>query len=59
VPQNAASRRVFEKLGYVVDTTEQARSYADEPDDIVLAIDRETFERTNEASLGEVTISNQ
>lgn len=57
VPENTASRRVFEKLGYLVDASERARSYADEPDDIVLSIDRETFERTNAAMLAELETS--
>ncbi len=56
VPQNTASRRVFEKLGYLVDDSELARSYADEPDDIVLSIDRETFERVNAAMIAELEI---
>jgi RimJ/RimL family protein N-acetyltransferase len=44
VPANTASRRVFEKLGYVLDTSEAARGFADEPDDLVFAIDRAAFE---------------
>lgn len=48
VPQNTASRRVFEKLGYaVVDD----RTWAEEPDDIVMAIDRATFARVNAAAI--------
>jgi RimJ/RimL family protein N-acetyltransferase len=43
VPHNTASRRVFDKLGYVVDDGPAARAYADEPDDLVLALARETF----------------
>ena len=57
VPQNTASRRVFEKLGYVEDAGPLARSYADEPGDITLAIDRETFERRNAAALREIQIA--
>jgi len=56
VPQNIASRRVFEKLGYVVDDSESARAYADEPDDIVLSLDRDVFERTNAAMIAELEI---
>ena len=47
VPQNTASRRVFEKLGYVVDDSPAGREYAEEPGDIVLVLDRETFLRGN------------
>lgn len=43
VPDNTASRRVFEKLGYIVDLTPEARDYAEEPTDIVLSIDRAAF----------------
>jgi RimJ/RimL family protein N-acetyltransferase len=48
VPANVASRRVFEKLGYVATGD---RAYADEPDDIVMVIDRATFERVNAAAI--------
>ncbi len=48
VRHNTASRRVFEKLGYAVDASPIARSYADEPADLVLSLDRATFERVPE-----------
>jgi RimJ/RimL family protein N-acetyltransferase len=41
IPHNAASLRVFEKLGYVVDSS---TAYGDEGD-IVLRLDRATFEQ--------------
>lgn len=56
VAANTASRRVFEKLGYVVDDGERARRFADDPDDIVLALERDTFERANAAALAELRI---
>lgn len=56
VPHNVASRRVFEKLGYVVDDSPAAREYADEPGDIVLALDRASFERANAAAIAELRI---
>jgi len=37
VPHNTASRRVFEKLGASLDDGDEARAYADEPGDIVMA----------------------
>ena len=57
VPANTASRRVFDKLGYVVDTGPIARGYADHPDDIVMAIDRATFEQAHARALGEIRIA--
>ena len=54
VPANVASRRVFEKLGYTLDESPTARSYADEPGDLVMSIDRATFERTNAAALAAI-----
>lgn len=44
VPANTASRRVFEKLGYVLDASDAAREFADEPDDLVFVIDRAGFD---------------
>ena len=48
VPANVASRRVFEKLGFGVDVSAAAREFAEEPADIVMAIDRATFTRLAE-----------
>jgi RimJ/RimL family protein N-acetyltransferase len=59
VPHNTASRRVFEKLGYVVDNSPAAREFADEPGDVVLAIDRATFEARNATALGHVRVSSR
>jgi RimJ/RimL family protein N-acetyltransferase len=42
VPQNVASRRVFEKLGYTVDTSDAAAAYGDEGD-VVLSLARGAF----------------
>ena len=47
IPQNIASLRVFEKVGCSADASPAARAFADEPDDIVMAIDRTTFVRRN------------
>ena len=54
VPHNTASRRVFEKLGYVVDDSPAARDYADEPGDIPLALERATFQRMHGNSLAQI-----
>jgi RimJ/RimL family protein N-acetyltransferase len=42
-PENAGSLRMFEKLGYVIDTSPEARRYAEEDDDVCLSIDRAAF----------------
>ncbi len=57
VPHNAASRRVFEKLGCVLDDGPEARGYADEPGDIVMGIDRDVFETANAAALAQIAVS--
>lgn len=57
VPHNTASRRVFDKLGYTLDDSPLARSYADEPGDLVLAIDRATFERAAGGALAQITFA--
>jgi RimJ/RimL family protein N-acetyltransferase len=54
---NPASRRVFEKLGFTVDESTEARGYADEPSDIVLGIDREVFVRSHAPALPGVKIT--
>ncbi|MBA3456736.1 MAG: GNAT family N-acetyltransferase [Deltaproteobacteria bacterium] len=57
VPHNVASRRVFEKVGYRPDDGPEARSYADEPGDVTLIIDRATFERAHAPALEQIQIS--
>ncbi len=54
VPANTGSRRVFEKLGYTLDETAAARGFAEDPEDLVMSIDRATFERTNAAALAAI-----
>src|SRR5262249_44082750 len=54
VPDNVASRRVFEKLGYVIDDSPAAADYADEPGDIVMSIDRNRFEKLHAEALGAI-----
>ena len=55
-PDNTGSRRVFEKLGFWVDTSRAARAFADEPRDVVMSIDRATFERINGKVFPEITL---
>lgn len=55
IPENVASKRVFEKLGCVLDDSPRARAFADEPGDLVMAIDRATFQRVNAAALAAIS----
>lgn len=56
IPANAASRRVFEKLGYAVDSSDRARAYADEDGDVVLSIDGAAFARAHGGAAAAVRI---
>jgi len=56
-PANVASRRVFDKLGYRLDDGPIARGYADEPGDLVMMIDRPTFERVAATALTQIHIA--
>jgi RimJ/RimL family protein N-acetyltransferase len=57
VSANAASRRLFEKLGYRVDDSHAARAYADEDTDVTMSVDRSTFESTHAAALDQIAIA--
>lgn len=57
VPHNTASRRVFEKLGYRVDASPEARAYADEPGDVTMVIDRAGFEHAHAAAVAEIALA--
>jgi RimJ/RimL family protein N-acetyltransferase len=56
-PGNRASRRVFEKLGYAVDDGPEARAFADEAGDVMMVINRATFERAHTVALAQVRIT--
>jgi RimJ/RimL family protein N-acetyltransferase len=56
VPENTASRRVFAKLGFVEDTSDAAREFADDGD-LVLALARTTFLVAHSAQLAQITIA--
>ncbi len=45
LPENVASRRVFEKIGYREDSSSEARAYVDAETDVSLSLGREDFER--------------
>jgi RimJ/RimL family protein N-acetyltransferase len=44
IPENAASLRLFEKLGHAGDDSERARAAADEPDDVTTSVSRLQFQ---------------
>jgi RimJ/RimL family protein N-acetyltransferase len=51
IPGNDASRRLFEKLGYKVDESPEARAYADHDSDVMMSTDRAAFEAMHAAAL--------
>jgi RimJ/RimL family protein N-acetyltransferase len=57
VPANIASRRVFDKLGYRVDESEEARAFADDPDDVIMSIDRATFVTVHAEAMAQIRIA--
>jgi len=57
IPANVASRRVFEKIGYTIDPSPRAREFADQDGDIVMSIDRVTFEGLHVGDLAEIHVA--
>ena len=55
-PQNVASLRVFEKLGFCLDNSVFGRSFAEEPSDRVFAIEREVFDHLHSATIAAIVI---
>ena len=55
-PENLASRRVFEKLGYRLDLGAEARSFADEPGDVTMVVRRTEFLLAHPGLLDELRI---
>ena len=43
IPGNAASRRLFARVGYRIDDSPEARDYVDEDSDVTMSIDRDVF----------------
>lgn len=58
-PENRASRRVFEKLGFSIDDGPEARTFADEPQDIVMRIDRTAFLQLNGPAVARIVIGHR
>ncbi len=56
-PENAGSLRMFEKVGYVVDASPEARRYAEADDDVCLSIGAPGFRRAHAAALAEIRVS--
>jgi RimJ/RimL family protein N-acetyltransferase len=56
IPANAASMRVFEKLGYEIDSSTAAREFAD-TGDVTMSVDRATFERLHAQAMAEIHIA--
>jgi RimJ/RimL family protein N-acetyltransferase len=54
IPANAASRRLFEKLGYEIDDSPEARDLIDEETDLTLSVSRARFEATAAAGLAQI-----
>ena len=49
IPANSASRRLFEKLGYQIDDSPEARAFIDEESDVTMSLARATFEQSRAA----------
>lgn len=54
IPANAGSLRLFEKLGYAVDTSSAARFYAEAADDVTLSLGRAEFLHRHGDAVGEM-----
>jgi RimJ/RimL family protein N-acetyltransferase len=57
LPQNVASRRVFAKVGYSLDTSPQARAYVDEELDVSMSLGKSDFLRAHAALSAAVKIT--
>ena len=56
LPENEPSLRLFARLGHAPDTSETARSFADEPGDVTLSVGRATFESAARELLADVRL---
>jgi RimJ/RimL family protein N-acetyltransferase len=56
LPQNIASRRLFEKVGYSSDASSVARSYVDEELDISMSIGRREFAQIHAGVIAEIAV---
>ena len=56
LPANVASRRLFEKLGYRLDTSDEASAYAEGEDDRVLSVDARALSALHARALSEIVV---
>jgi RimJ/RimL family protein N-acetyltransferase len=57
LPENAASRRLFERLRYATDTSPAARAIADEPSDVTMSLERTRFEHAFDREQSELAFA--
>ena len=57
LPQNAASRRLFTKLGYVVDTSPEARACVDNELDVSMSLAKGEFELAHAGAIAGVVVT--
>jgi RimJ/RimL family protein N-acetyltransferase len=55
-PENAGSLRMFEKVGYVIDTSPEARRYAEEEDDVCVSITATKFHALHASAIDQVRV---
>ena len=56
LPENIASRRLFERLGYLLDDSPAARAIADEPTDVTMSLERARSEKVYATELKELEL---
>jgi RimJ/RimL family protein N-acetyltransferase len=56
-PENTGSLRMFEKVGYVVDAGEEARRYAELPDDVCVSVGLEEVRRAQPLAFSGARVS--
>jgi RimJ/RimL family protein N-acetyltransferase len=56
IPANAASRRLFEKLGYQIDDSPEAREFIDEESDVTMSLARTGSARARATELPDIRI---
>jgi RimJ/RimL family protein N-acetyltransferase len=59
IPANAASLRLFERLGYERDQTPAARRFIEDPDDVVLSLEPERFDSLHGSLAARVRVTGE
>jgi RimJ/RimL family protein N-acetyltransferase len=57
IPENGASRRLFEKLGYRTDDSPAARAHLDDASDVTMSVERSAFEAVWSPALAEIALT--